>query len=471
MKLRRITAWLVALLLILPVLAGCGLLDQKDDQEEEPYRYIYFYYPRDGSQVLKRLILAYNNTQEQLHQQLKTQSPEDSNIPKPIRVEGLEGSGERTAFFEKLDELTNGDETVPDIILVHDTWLMKMVAEDRILPLDGGLSNSKKNEFFDGMNHAMIYNNKTYGVPFWQDIPLLYYRKDLVESPPASWSELALLANRVSEAQEIEHGIVFPGASQENNAVFLGSLWSYYGATPDFSEKEINFNEDAMSRAWEPIISMAESGALVSDVTGMSAEDCRGVFESGKAVFMWNWSYASRLFQREESLMSGKVSISPLPVSDQGGLAISGYALTMSKNSSDIPETWNFIQYLVSDESQRELRDSGLLPAKKSLYQPGWLTSNGLPGDLSAMMDTGETINLGSHVEAALTMMSEATYMAVGQNKSANDLIKFIREGIVTEESEEAESPDEELTEGESSGIDDGELDQNESDNDEEDLE
>ena len=449
MKLKRIITWFVILLLIISMLSGCDLLDQKDDQEEEPYRFIYFYYPRDGNQVLKRLILDYNNSQEELYQQLTTQSPEDSTIPKPVRIEGLEGSGDRIAFFEKLEELAKEGETVPDLILLHDTWLMKMVAEERILPLDGGLSSSKKNEFFNGMNLAMTHNNKIYGIPFWQDLPLLYYRKDLVETPPTSWTELAQLANVISDAQEMEHGFVFPGVSQENNAIFLNSIWSYYGATPDFSEKEISFDEDSMLSAWEPLISMVNGGSLNSNVTSMSAEDCRGVFEAGEAVFMWNWSYASRLFQNEESPLAGKVGISPLPVSDQGGLAISGYALTISKDSKDIPETWNFIQYLVSGESQGELRDSGLLPAKKSLYQAEWLSRNGLPDDLPAMMDSGRTINPGSHVEAALTMMSEATSMAVSQNKTTNDLIMFIKEGIVMEEPEETVSPDDETTEGE----------------------
>ena len=452
MKLKRIITWFVISLLITSMLSGCDVLGQKDDQEEEPYRYIYFYYPRDGNQVLKRLILDYNKSQEELHQQLTTQSPEDSTLPKPVRIEGLEGSGDRIAFFEKLEELTKEGETVPDLILLHDTWLMKMISEERILPLDGGLSKSKKDDFFVGMNQGMAYNNKTYGIPFWQDLPLLYYRKDLVETPPTSWTELAKLANGISEAQEMEHGFVFPGASQENNAIFLSSIWSYYGATPDFSEKEISFDEKSMSAAWDPLISMVNTGSLTSDVTSMSAEDCRGAFESGEAVFMWNWSYASRLFQSEESPLVGKVGISSLPVSDQGGLAISGYALTISKASKDIPETWNFIQYLVSDQSQAELRDSGLLPAKKSLYQAGWLSRNGLPDDLPAMMDSGQTINPGSHVEAALTMMSEATSMAVSQNKTTDDLIMFIKEGIVTEEPEDTVSPEDEPTEGESPG-------------------
>lgn len=436
------------------MLSGCGLLNQKDDQEEEPYRYIYFYYPRDGNQVLKRLILDYNESQQEMYEQLTTQSPEDSTIPKPVRIEGLEGSGDRIAFFEKLEELTKEGVSVPDLILLHDTWLMKMVAEERVLPLDGGLSSSKKTEFFNGMNLAMSHNNKTYGIPFWQDLPLLYYRKDLVETPPTSWTELAQLANGISEAQEMEHGLVFPAASQENNAIFLSSIWSYYGATPDFLEKEISFDVDAMSAAWKPLINMVNSGSLATNVTSMSAEDCRGVFEAGNAVFMWNWSYASRLFQSEESPLTGKVGISSLPVSDHGGLAISGYALTISKDSKDIPESWNFIQYLVNDQSQGELRDSGLLPAKKSLYQAGWLRRNGLPDDLPAMMDSGQTINPGSHVEAALTMMSEATSMAVNLNKNIDDIIMFIKEGIIVEEPEATEPSDDVTTEDEEASED-----------------
>ena len=61
----------------------------------------------------------------------------------------------------------------------------------------------------------------------------------------------------------------------------------------------------------------------------MGAEDCRAAFEEGNAVFMWNWSYAARLFQNESSPLAGKVGISFLPVSENeentGGI-LSGYA-------------------------------------------------------------------------------------------------------------------------------------------------
>ncbi|MDD2503536.1 MAG: extracellular solute-binding protein [Clostridia bacterium] len=442
MKLRRIAAGLMVLLLILSVLTGCGLIGQ-DEPEGDPYRYIYFYYPRDGNQILKRLILKYNETQEQQYQQMRTQNPEEKEIQKPIRIVGLEGSGNRSQFFERLDGLRKDGETVPDLILVHDTWLEKMIAEDTILPLDGGLSDSKKSELFQGMTQAVTYNNKTYAVPFWQDLPLLYYRKDLMETPPVSWTELAQIANRISEAQDMEYGLVFPGASQENNAIFLSSVWSYFGAQLDFSEKELSFDEDAMSAAWTPLISMVKEGTLPPDVLSMSSEDCRAVFEAGNAVFMWNWSYAGRLFQRDESLISDKAGISSLPVSDHGGRVTSGYVLTMSKSSSLMPEAWNFMQYLLSDKSQRQLMDTGLLPAKKSLYQAGWLRRNGLSSDIPVMLDSGQAVKVGNYTEAAFTMMNQLSSMAFSQNKNTKELIRFIKEGIVTEEpiEDEDESP------------------------------
>ena len=452
---KKFTIGLAVLLLVLFVLSGCSLLDQNEVQEENPYRQINFYYPRDGNHILKRLILEYNQVQEDLHLQLQTQTPDQTQVPKPIRIEGIEGSGMREGFFEELEELIKAGETIPDVLLVHDTWLESLVADDRVLSLDGGFSESKKAAYFKGMAEGLTFNNKIYGVPFWQDLPLLYYRKDLMESPPVSWKELAQMANQISEENELEYGLVIPGAARENASAFLTTVWSYYGAQPDFSLKEITFDEGAMSEAWSSIKTMVDKGSLPQNTLSMSAEDSRGIFESGNAVFMWNWSYGARLLTDPESPISDKIGVTSLPVSDteEGrGLLVSGYALVMSKSTGLLPEGWEFIQFLTDEASQRQLMDAGMLPAVKSLYQISWLNRAGLPPEVPYMLESGRTLKPGSHSDSTLTMMSQALTLAIGQNKDAKDLIQFIKEGILAEETEEPvieEPVDEEPTEEE----------------------
>ena len=98
-------------------------------------------------------------------------------------------------------------QTVPDIILIHDTWLAKLAAEQKIQPLDGGLSIERENALA-GMADAMVWEGKTI-LALLAGYALLYYRTDLVETPPAAWEDLFQLALQIMKANEMEYGLVF----------------------------------------------------------------------------------------------------------------------------------------------------------------------------------------------------------------------------------------------------------------------
>ena len=104
------------------------------------------------------------------------------------------------------------------------------------------------------------------------------------------------------------------------------------------------------------------------------------------------------MFLDEESPVFGNVGVAPMPVSDdiaEAGGVLSGYALTMSKGTSLIPESWEFMQFLVSEQSQKRMRDAGLMPADSSLYHTEWLKKIGLPSSYKNMLNSGHTLKPG----------------------------------------------------------------------------
>ena len=443
MKMQKIIAGLTALLLLFTLFSGCSLIDKSDEQENS-IKQLYFYYPHDISYIIKGLIIEFNNMQEE------------------IVVEGIEGSNIRKEFSEKLDELIQEGETVPDIILIHDSWLARMAAEEVIRPLDGGLSHEKIKRFFPGMVDAMVWEEETYGLPFWQDMPLLYYRSDLMEAPPSSWEELSHMAAQIKKANEMEYGLIFPGNSEVNAAAFLANIWFSFGSYPDFEAEETVFDEQSGANTWNSLVGMARNDAISPNSMTMNAENCRAVFETGNAVFMWNWSYAARLFLDEESPIFGNVGVAPMPVSsDETGGVLSGYALTMSKNTNLIPENWDFMQFLVNEQSQKRIRDAGLMPADVSLYQSDWLNRIGLPSSFKDIMSSGRALKPGKNVDGTLNVLAEAVSLAFEQNKKLEDFILLLKEGIVEDEPIDETGLDETDPDGEENGTDQSEENQN----------
>ncbi|NLA83690.1 MAG: extracellular solute-binding protein [Clostridiales bacterium] len=425
----KVISGLVSIFLILSLLFGCT---SGSEETEEPVTKLYFMYPRDGSQIFKRLIYEYNQMYE-----LDQSEAEESQGQNQILIEGIEVSGTPSDFFQQFNMMSEEGETVPDVMLIHDTWLAKMAEEECILPLDGGLNQNIKNDFFKGLHEAMIWNGRTYGIPFRQDQPLLYYRSDLVgDDLPSSWIDLAYTAKRIISENDIDYGLVFPGDITESTAAFLSSIWSFFGAEPDFETGDIQFDEAGMKSAWSLIKRMISDGTLSSDVLDMSPEECRAVMEAGNAAFMWNWSYATRILLDEDSPLYGKIAVTTLPVSEEngGGGIISGYALVINKATGFVSEAWNFIKFLISRENQEQLFDAGWIPANKSLYQSYSFLNLGLPSDFPAIFETGRTINPGTNVEGVLSMMNQAAGLALLEDKSVEELSFFIKEGMVVEE-------------------------------------
>ena len=421
----RATAGLLVLCMLSILLSGCdGIKGKEVSAEETAEKKLTFYYPRDGSQIIKELVLIYNDRQNDMD------------------VDPVEIPGTRTEFAGKLKALLNAGEVFPDVLLIHDTWLVPLAEARYIQPLDGGLSEEKKSGFFPCMMDAMVWNGETYGLPFWQDTPLLYYRSDLVATPPATWEQAEQEAADILAADAIPIGLLFPGKPQENAAAFLSGFWSAYHACPDFRSAEVLLDEAAMTTAWNRMNSMVTGGVISADVLNMSAENCRSSFEKGNAVFMWNWSYAARLFQREESPLHGKFGVIPVPASADGTGSIgilSGYAMVMSKKTSVIPEVWSFMQYMTGEESQRGMMDAGLMPSRSSFYEDSaWLNEIGLPSWFGNILGSGQVLKLGPKADGRLNEMSQALALAVGQKKGAADLMLFMKEGIVPgEQSEE----------------------------------
>ena len=101
------------------------------------------------------------------------------------------------AAHEKLITSVVGD-MPPDISQLGTTWMSEFSAIGALEDLEPYVASSnvlKKEHFFEGAWNTNIYKNKVYGIPWYVDTRVLFYRKDLLANigfnrPPATWKEL-----------------------------------------------------------------------------------------------------------------------------------------------------------------------------------------------------------------------------------------------------------------------------------------
>jgi trehalose/maltose transport system substrate-binding protein len=220
------------------------------------------------------------------------------------------------------------------------------------------------------------------GMPWYTDVGMLYYRKDLLETykaqVPTDWSELADTAVHIQSAEragghEKIWGFVFQGAAYEGLTCNALEWLTSSGATPLLNEEgEVALDESlaalVLSRAagWVGTISPPR-------VTAFNEGDSLNTFQLGDAVFMRNWPYAWAVLNGPDSPVAGKVGITPLPRGGPFGRSVStlgGWQLAVSKFSHNPEVAADLVRYLTSEPVQRARAIEGsYLPTIASLYE------------------------------------------------------------------------------------------------------
>ena len=287
-----------------------------------------------------------------------------------IREELLPSSTDRQHQYYAMN--LDGEQAPFDLLGVDTIWVQEFAKAGWIASLDAFLPPAEWEQFFPGPIQAATFEGQLYAMPWYIDAGVLYYRRDLLErhgvAPPKTWPELVRVAHRILEAERDPKlaGFVWQGKQYEGLVcVALEVLRSngsdLWGGDRDRAEAGLQFLRETVA------------GYRITPVSvGMADEEStRQVFGSGRALFMRNWPYAWSLFEREGSLVRGKVGIAPLPSFPGYASApvLGGWMLAMPQGSAHPQETGELIRFLTSPYAQRLVAlEMGYNPTRRALY-------------------------------------------------------------------------------------------------------
>ena len=109
-----------------------------------------------------------------------------------IEVTFREMPSDTGQYFDKLrTEFQAGGGDI-DVIGADVIWPVQFAAQGWIQDLSDSFPGSEQQKFLPGPVQANVYENTIYGIPWFTDAGLLYYRSDLLEqagfsAPPKTW--------------------------------------------------------------------------------------------------------------------------------------------------------------------------------------------------------------------------------------------------------------------------------------------
>jgi len=348
-----------------------------------------------------------------------------------VRVQQIPWS----AAHEKLVTAYVGG-AMPDVFQAGNTWLPELAALGALAPLDARIA---REDYFPGILDTNVIDGVTYGVPWYVDTRVLFYRRDLLAEaghpdPPRTWAAWrdAMTSVKAREGAG-RYAILLP--LHEWQAPVILALQLGAGLLRD-GDRWGDFQSPAFRRAFDFYLDLFRSGFAPG--TGETA--VANVYQDFAAGFFalyvsgpWNLGEFRR---RLPAGMDARWATAPLPAPDGGypGISLAGGAsLAVSRGSPRRDAAWQLVEYLAQPEQQVQFyRLSGDLPARRSAW-----TEAGLERDpraaafwtqLEAVRATPKipeweriATEITRHVEAAVrgTMTADEALAALDRNVDA----------------------------------------------------
>jgi multiple sugar transport system substrate-binding protein len=288
-----------------------------------------------------------------------------------------------TAAHEKLLTAFAGDAT-PDVCQLGNTWIPEFVALRALERLDNYVAASQvidPGDYFAGIWDTNRVDGGLYGVPWYVDTRLLFYRRDLlaqagIEDAPRSWDEWTRALGAIkAHAGRDRYAILLP-VNEFEPLVALALQQD----DPLLREdgRRGNFRSEGFRRALRFYVDVFRQGfappSTHADVSNVWNEFGRGYFSffvSGP----WNIAELRRRLpaDKQDAWMTA-----PLPGPDGPGASIAGGAsLVLFRSSPHKAAGWQLIEYLSRPEIQRRFHDrTGDLPPRRSAWRAGSLADD-----------------------------------------------------------------------------------------------
>jgi len=335
------------ILLAAALVAGCGPTDSRT--------VLHFWAIGREGEVVRELLPEF----ERLHPDIR------------VEVEQLPW----TAAHEKLLTAVAGDST-PDLCNVGNSWIPEFAMLKALLPLERRVAASPTidpKDYFDGIWDSNVIGAQLYGLPWYVDTRVLFYRKDLLAeagfaAPPTSWPEWLRVLAAIKQRNHGERfGVYFP----LNDYGPLTAL-ALQQSAPMLRDHDThgNFANSEFERTYAFYVDLFRQGYAPSlrdtDISNVWTEFGRGYF-----AFYMSGPWDVGEFQRRlPKALDGEWMTAPLPGPDGPGASIAGgTSLAIFRNSTHQDAAWKLIEYLSQPVVQRRFYAlTGDLPSRRTAW-------------------------------------------------------------------------------------------------------
>ncbi|MEV0681028.1 ABC transporter substrate-binding protein [Actinosynnema sp. NPDC050436] len=276
-----------------------------------------------------------------------------------------EADGQREQLVRRLAAEDDG----MDVLGLDVTWTAELAKAGWIKEFTGSAKSEVERGTLETPLETARYEGKLYGAPDNTNVQLLWYRSDLVPTPPKTWDEMIEVGSRLKA--EGKPGLVeAQGKQYEGLVVLFNTLVNSAGGEILNEDGTKAVVDDDAVKALEVLQKFATSDVVDPSFANFAEDDARLAMEGGKAAFMLNWPYVYAAAQKKPEF-AANFKWAPYPSIDGSGakVTVGGVNYAVSSYTPHAEQSFDAVTCLRSAESQKFAAiNDGVPPTIESVY-------------------------------------------------------------------------------------------------------
>jgi multiple sugar transport system substrate-binding protein len=253
-------------------------------------------------------------------------------------------SSDSTTYLSQLEHDFISGSSTPDVFESDVTYPAKFAQAGWVLPLTQFSPDTS--QFFKTEVAAGTFNGTLYAVPWFDNPEGLFYRTDLIKTPPTSPAQVVTDAEAAMKADKsLKEGIAFEADKYEGAITAFLTVDSAFGGTLNPQAVNTPGNTAALNWLHSAIYT---SHIAPTAVTGWEEGQVEQEFVSGYTPFAIDYPFVESL--ATAAPVKGHVGYIPFPAGPGGtpGAALGGEMLAINAKTAHAAAAYKLIQYLTS---------------------------------------------------------------------------------------------------------------------------
>jgi multiple sugar transport system substrate-binding protein len=267
--------------------------------------------------------------------------------------------------------------TTPDVAQMGTTWMADFAAA--FDPTPSGFDTA---DMFAGSKGSTMVRGTAYGVPWYVDTRVVYYRTDLAAqagftSPPATFDEFKTMAKALQTKAGAKWGIYLPPGGADSFQSALPFAWSSGASLMNAEGTKWTLDTPQMAGALQYYQSLFTEGIADKNVSTAAGARESAFVNGSTPMFIDAPAAIGQLDQAGGAGFSGKYGVMRLPKQQSSTSFVGGSNLVVFKNSKNRDAAWKLIQWLSQAQVQTAwYKSTGDLPAVQSAWNDASLSGD-----------------------------------------------------------------------------------------------